>query len=379
MNNISLVLKAISGIIDFNNLPRDQRQITFYSEGKNYWPHLEGLLNAVLEQTNFFVSYISSSVDDPGLKVSHSRLKTYFIGFGFIRDYLFKTLDTDIMVMTMPDLHQYQLKRSNHDVHYLYVQHSLVSLHMIYRHGAFDHYDTICCAGPHHVQEVLAIEKRYNLPPKNIIELGYSRLDSLIKESKCYPKTNNHDEARKFQKVLIAPSWGPEGLIESGLVSRLVDELLKFDHEVVLRPHPQTLKFASNKVEQILNRHNHNPHFYYEDSVADQNSLHQSDIMVSDWSGSALEYAFGLKKPIIFCDVPKKVNNPNYHDIDLVPLEVSIRDKIGTIWDGRSPIINCLKEIGASDKSYLQFLGNKYVFNIENSCNVFSKKLAELI
>ena len=32
--------------------------------------------------------------------------------------------------------------------------------------------------------------------------------------------------------------------------------------------------------------------------------------MVSDWSGAALEYSFGLKKPVIFLDLPKKVNNP---------------------------------------------------------------------
>ena len=28
--------------------------------------------------------------------------------------------------MTMPDLHNYQIKRSSHKVHYVYVQHSLV-------------------------------------------------------------------------------------------------------------------------------------------------------------------------------------------------------------------------------------------------------------
>ena len=66
-------------------------------------------------------------------------------------------------------------------VHYIYVQHSLVSLHSAYRHGAFDHYDTVCAAGSHHVEEIKAIEEKYNLPKKNIIKLGYSRFDNLIK------------------------------------------------------------------------------------------------------------------------------------------------------------------------------------------------------
>ena len=53
--------------------------------------------------------------------------------------------------------------------------------------------------------------------------------------------------------------------------------------------------------------------------------------MISDWSGAALEYAFGLEKPVLFIDVPKKINNPEFDRIDCVPLEVSIREKIGMV------------------------------------------------
>jgi hypothetical protein len=53
--------------------------------------------------------------------------------------------------------------------------------------------------------------------------------------------------------------------------------------------------------------------------------------MISDWSGSALEYAFGLERPVIFIDVPRKVNNPAYKTIGLIPLEDSIRRDVGEI------------------------------------------------
>ena len=183
MNKILEEIKAISGAIEFNYLPKQKRQITFYSEGKSYWPHLEGLLKTTLKKTDKYICYVSSTLDDPGIKIEHPRLKTFFIGNFLVRNYFFQNLKTDVMVTTMPDLHRYQLKRSCHNVHYIYVQHSLVSLHTIYRHGAFDHYDTICAAGPHHVKEIKAIEKKYALTKKNIIKLGYSRLDSLIKMS----------------------------------------------------------------------------------------------------------------------------------------------------------------------------------------------------
>ena len=48
MNRILEEIKAISGAIGFNYLKKKQRQITFYSEGENYWPHLKGLLKATL-------------------------------------------------------------------------------------------------------------------------------------------------------------------------------------------------------------------------------------------------------------------------------------------------------------------------------------------
>ena len=372
MNRISLGLKAISGAIDFNNLPKNQRQITFYSEGRSYWPHLKGLLNAVLEQTDKSICYVSSSLDDPGLLVEHQRLSVFYIGMGFVRDYFFQNLDTDIMVMTMPDLHNHQIKRSRHNVHYIYVPHSLVSLHMIYRQGAFDHFDTICAAGPHHVKEIRAIETQYDLPRKNVVELGYSRLDSLIKTANTR-LTIKTAQQRKHKKILIAPSWGPQGVIESGLGKSLVDQLLNLGHEVILRPHPQTIKFAKRRVDDIRNLYVENSHFTFEDSVDGQESLYQCDIMVSDWSGVALEYAFALNKPVIFCDVPRKVNNPNYLDVDIEPIEVSIRKKIGIIWDGISSVGESIENCEQKNTSHLRTTSGSFVFNIGRSDNVFVK------
>ena len=379
MNNIIQSGKALAGAVGFNSFSRDQKPLTFYNEGKNYWPHLIGLLNTILQETLLPICYISSSIDDPGLRFKHPRLKTFFIGTGFTRDYVFQSLDTNIMVMTMPDLHQYQVKRSKYPVHYIYVPHSLVSLHMIYRHGAFDHFDTIGCAGPHHIKEIRALENKYNLPTKNIIEMGYSRLDSLIEQAKKYPPIQNKTSQKK---ILIAPSWGPEGLIESGVGLRLISELLDLGHEVILRPHPQTIKFGIKQIDKILKYHLSHQSFLYEDNVAGQESLHCSNIMVSDWSGAALEYAFALKKPVIFCDIPKKINNPYYQEIELEPLEVSIRPQIGVIWDGQCPIKESLFKCENKEVRDFEWLSRQYVFNIGSSdqyfCQYIQSQLADV-
>ena len=173
------------------------------------------------------------------------------------------------------------------------------------------------------------------------------------------------------KQILIAPSWGSGGIIESGLGKNLVDQLLELGHKVILRPHPQTIKLAKDKIEKIKDRNKNNPNFTFEDSVDGDESLFLSDIIISDWSGVAIEYTFALKKPVIFCKVSRKINNPNYQDIKIEPIEISIRDKIGVIWDGNSPI-NELIEISLQKKKIeLDNIRDNYCYNIGSSDELF--------
>jgi len=356
--------RHLLNVLRFMQLPKEQRRLTFYSEGKNYWPHLEGLVKEVLATSDIPVSYISSGVDDPGLFLEHPNYRTFKIDEGFVRNWLFENIDTDVMVMTMPDLHQYQVKRSKYQVHYVYVQHSLVSLHMVYRKGAFDHYDTIFCAGPHHVKEIRAMEAKYNLPPKNLVEHGYGRLDAIIEEAKIRPFVKKD----KFLKhILIAPSWGQHGLIET-VGNQVVDHLIEHGFKVTLRPHPQTVKFAKDKIDAIMERHSQNPLFELEVNIANHESLHQSDLMISDWSGAAFDYAFGLNKPVLFIDVPRKVNNPDYEDLRIEPFEVEIREQIGAILGPSqlNELRDVILSLGLPPKP-------KNIFNIGQSGAVASK------
>ena len=51
--------------------------------------------------------------------------------------------------------------------------------------GAFDDYDSVLCAGPHHVDEIRATEKIGSLPSKQLVEYGYPRLDSILEEAEA--------------------------------------------------------------------------------------------------------------------------------------------------------------------------------------------------
>ena len=317
----------LRSLIRFSSLPPEHRRLTFYSEGANYWVHLERLVTALLEYEDLTVNYVSSDPLDPGLQVQHPNFRAFEIDEGSVRNWFFENLQTEVMVMTMPDLHQYQVKRSKHPVHYVYVQHSLVSLHMIYRKGAFDHFDTIFCSGPHHLEEVRALEALYDLPQKVLVEHGYGRLDAIREAAAAFAVTRAQGDLR----VVIAPSWGPNGLVESGLAATLVDHLLTQGNHVTLRPHPQTTRLAPESVKQILDKHGTDEQFEFEGNVAGQDSLHLSDVMISDWSGAALDYAYGLEKPVVFIDVPRKVNNTEYEQLGITPFEVSVREQIGFV------------------------------------------------
>jgi hypothetical protein len=365
----------MGSLFSFLGLSREKRRIVFYSEGKNYWVHLESLIEEMLISSELSICYISSSADDPGLKRSHKNYKSFEIGEGFIRDWLFQNIDTDVMVMTMPDLHQYQVKKSKHKVHYVYLQHSFVSLHMVYRPGAFDHYDTIFCSGPHHEKESRAMEALGKLPQKKLVAHGYPRLDAIHLESQ-QRAAEKKECGSGPRHILLAPSWGEKATIESGVGLRIVEDLLQSGYKVTLRPHPQTTKFAAKQVNAIVDKHASNPNFLFEDNVAGQDSLHSSDMMISDWSGAALDYALGLGKPVLFVDVPKKVNNPEYTKIDIIPLEISVREKIGLVVDmdyDRLPIEECLNK----SLEYTEI--KKMVYNLGRSEKIGAAYLYELL
>ena len=371
-------IRHIANLISIVGLNKEDRSLVFYSEGKNYWVHLKGLVQAILAESDQSICYLSSSSDDPGLSLKHQNFRAFEIGEHYARDWLFANIEADVMVMTTPDLHQYQVKRSRHNVHYVYVQHSLVSLHMVYRPGAFEHYQTIMCAGPHHIQEMRAIEARHGYEKKNLIEHGYARLDDILQRAQTAFSTGaaSSQDTSDLTHVLIAPSWGEHGTIESGLAFKIVGDLLSRGFKVTLRPHPQTLKFHAKEIARIRNQYASHGLFSLEDNVAGQESLHNSHLMVSDWSGASLDYAFGLKKPVIFVDVPRKINDPDYASIDLEPMEVSIRNKIGVVVSAdchELPIEECLKQdIGAIDV-------DNYVYNAGRSDNVGAKAILALL
>ena len=360
----------------FTKLPREQRELVFYSEGRSYWVHLEPLIRALVDDHRQSLCYVSSSEDDPGTAFEHPCVLPFVVGDGAVRTLLFSTLDAGVMVMSMPDLGKFWIRRSPRPVHYIYVHHSLVSTHMIYRQGAFDDFDTIMCAGRHHVEETRATEQAYGLAAKQLIEHGYGRLDALLAAKRGVDGARSARSARSASdtaplRVLIAPSWGSKALLES-VGAELLEVLLEARYHVTLRPHPQTRRLNPTLLDDMLERFGKRACFAYEEDVASQASLHASDLMISDWSGAALDYALALERPVLFVDVPRKVNNPQYQRLDPVPLEVSIREEIGAVVspDALASVPGLVERLSSDAEAFgerIRAVRKRWVFNLGES------------
>lgn len=320
--------RARAGSRAFRNLPRNRRRIVFYAEGKGYWSYFGPVFEA-LRTRGVDVLYVTSEENDPLLEQAPAGLHPFYIGDASIRTLFFVDLACDVVVMTTPELHTSYLKRSPHGVHYVYLHHSLVSTHMVYPPDAFDYFDAILCAGPHHKEEIRAREHQRGLPPKILVEHGYGRLDTLLSVAKLAAR--NLTSAVPPQ-VLIAPSWGKEGLLDRHGVT-IIASLLSANLRVVVRPHPRTFSEQPDMLAQIMRAFGEHPRFRLDNDPHSIRSLLDSDVMVSDWSGAALEFAFGRERPVLFVDVPRKCRNPSYATLAIEPLEVHIRSEIGVVLD----------------------------------------------
>ena len=318
--------KEWNNLKKFEELSLDERRIVFYSENENSMLIFESLIDELTTIHDMDICYVTSSKNELSLMKSKNRVKTFYIGDGIVRTKFFLNLKARVMIMTMPDLETFHIKRSKvYPVHYVYMFHSMVSTHLVYQKSAFDNFDTILCVGDYQIQEIRNTEKEYNLKPKNLIKFGYSHLDNLLEK---YPQENF--ESKDNTNVLLAPSWGKDGIFET-IIEDIIEILLKNKYKVTLRPHPMSQKKSKKKIEKIKKRFSNQDDFIFEDNILNFDSFFSSSLMITDWSGSALEFSFAFKKPVIFIDVPKKTNNPEFEKISLIPIEVSIREKIGKI------------------------------------------------
>ncbi len=354
--------KEFQGYRAYKKIPKSYKKVVFYSESFQDWHHLKPLLNALLDE-DIAVTYVTSDDRDPGLLKLSKKYRSIYIGKGFFRILFFQFLKAKLLILTMMDLNNFELKRSMHPVHYVYIFHSLTSTHMVDTEKSFDHYDTIFCAGPHQKKEIELREKNKDLKAKNLVPYGYPRIEKLIQLSS---KPKNEKKV-----ILLAPTWGEQSIINL-MGMEICSIIINQGYSLILRPHHETIKRSPQLIDEIENKYSHLETFRLVREMGDAESLLQSDLLICDWSGTAIEYAFGLEKPIIFIDIPPRVRNPNWREIQSEPLEMSIREKVGRVicpskLDQLPTSISQLLNEDQISSSLIKSLREEFIYNLSRS------------
>ena len=356
------------------------KHLVFYSESSGFYKYFERIIRYVLDNSKMSIHYVTGDPNDQIFEIAKAepRIIPYYIGQKKLIT-LFMKLEADVMVMTMSDLGNYQYKRSYYskNIKYVYVFHYPLSTHMVLHTGALRHYDAILCVGDFQYEEIRQTEKLFGDPEQELIACGYGQLEKLYD---AYQATSH--TKRERPKVLIAPSWQPDNILDS-CIDELLKELLGKGFDVTVRPHPEYVKRYGERMDAIVKRYEgyEGGDLFFELDFTGNTSIFDSDTVISDWSGTAYEFVMVTEKPCVFIDTPPKINNPDYEKITVPPLEFTLRDQVGIRvkpgeTEGLAEKIRALLE----DESYSERIAkirDKYIANFGRSGEVGGQYLID--
>lgn len=355
------------------------KHLVFYSEGRGFYKYYAGIIEYLLKNTNITIHYITSDPEDPVFEMEkeNEHFRAYYIGENKLITLMMK-IEADVVVMTMPDLENYHIKRSyiKKDIEYIYVPHGLDSINLTMRKGSVDHFDTVLCTSRNQVEEIRATENVYRLPAKELIECGYPVLDDM---RSAYKKSDAHGN----KQILIAPSWQADNIVDNCL-EQILDALSGSGYNITVRPHPQHVRHKAEQMEKLKERYKNCEDITIQTDFSSNSTVFNADLVITDWSGIAFEFAFTTCKPVLFINTPMKVMNPEYEKIDVIPMNIGVRSELGAELnldelDKVKPVVD---ELIASQDKYVEKINNyihDYVYNLDKSAVVAGRYIAQTI
>ena len=335
------------------------KHLVFYSESNGFYKYYKGMIEYLLENTNLTIHYITSDYNDKifEMEKKNSKIKAYYIEEKKLITLMMK-MDADVVVMTMPDIENYHIKRSyvRKDIEYIFIPHSMDSLNMTMRKNSTDHYDTVYATDKYQKEEYEKTNEVYNLKNRKIVEWGYTLLDDMISD---YEKNK---VVNKQKTILIAPSWQKDNIVDVCL-DTILETLKGKEYKVIVRPHPQHVRHMKEKFENMKELYKDEKNIEIQTDFSSNSTVFNADLMITDWSGIAHEYAYTTKKPVLFIDTPMKIMNPDYKKIDVDPINIWSRKVLGEVIS--------IEECKDIDKTVENMLENnkKYSKNIEELVN----------
>lgn len=205
---------------------------------------------------------------------------------------------------------------------FVHMPHSLASLHMIYPPDAFDGYDVLFAAGPHHCREFAALGAAHGLGDRPCHPVGYGKLDLLAEKAAGREPIPRH--------VLIAPSWGPDNLLDR-LGVELATTLAEKGWIVTVRPHPLFFLDQAPIMERLNALASENTRITVESPLEADDAIFRVSVLVGDYSGIGFEFAALGGRPVVSVDVGLKIVNPDWQALAITPVEIECRQALGPV------------------------------------------------
>lgn len=269
--------------------------IAIFADDKRYWQIFEPVIKE-LDQRGIDVCYMTASSDDPGLNNPYVYVQAQFIGEGNKAFAKLNFLNAVILLATTPGLDVYQWKRSKEVDYYVHMLH-MANDPTLYRMFGLDYYDAVLLSGEYQIRQIRQLEEQRNLPEKELLTVGIPYMDEMKKRLETAPVMSYSD----VKTVLVAPSWGKSALF-GRYEGRILEELLKTDYHIIIRPHPQSFTSEKEMIERLMETYPDSDRIEWNRDNDNFDCLNRADILISDFSGVVFDFALVYDKPVIYAD-----------------------------------------------------------------------------
>jgi YidC/Oxa1 family membrane protein insertase len=114
-----------------------------------------------------------------------------------------------------------------------------------------------------------------------------------------------------------------------GIVTRMEERMRRTGNTGLIASMEPVIKAVREKLEKLKERFAGNDRIEVQLDFSATDTVWKADLLITDWSDISMEYSFCTHKPVLFINTPMKIMNPEYDRIDVVPINIEIRDIVG--------------------------------------------------
>ncbi len=322
--------------------------LLLFAESKRYWQVFKPICEEISRRGKKAV-YWTTSEDDPAFDSGITGLKVEFIGSGNKAYAKLNMVCASVLVSSTPGLGVYQWKRSKLVDYYIHINHAANEI-ALYRMFGIDFYDAVLISGKYQEEQLRELEQKRFLPQKEVCMVGIPYMDAMRQRVLTAERKEHENKC-----VLLAPSWGPNSIFNK-YGTRVLDELVKTDYDIIVRPHPQSFIADPEMMEGIIAKFPETEKLKWDRSSENFNSLNEADILISDFSGIIFDFTLAFDKPVVYTKTDFNTDCYDHYWLDrktiwtddILPyLGIELNDD--NVADIKSVIDTCLNETRFKD------------------------------